>query len=281
LIEGYRLMTKSETRGVHEWPNLTRRQAEVLDLAGSGLSDDEIEARLNLSSRSLRFVFEKVFQELGVRDRAEAVTVWSGAKAPPIRRADRCPYHRPFPDGFGDCPAYRAMRVASLDFAGRFTGSFWTCQHLEARVEPETEGGWYAGCAIGHGVDRERWAAEVAGPSRLQAMNRLAAEMLRLTAPLVESLLELKRRQRRALERDQDGAPITGEMERVRNRFLTELDDLLRRERDALEPHRLSRAACLDVARRAIDGLLADKTGPGWNVRYDILLGLPHEAWLA
>lgn len=280
-------MTPRDARGDDLSPassgaSLTPRQAEVLDLARVGLSDDEIAVRLRVSPRRVRYLFETVFEELGVRDRLQALTVWSGSTRQPVRLLDRCPYPRPFATGFADCPAYRAVRVATLRGTGGLSGTMWTCRHLEPRPLPESErdAGWYAGCAIGGPAAREAWAIEGSGPERLKAMNQVAEDLAELTGPVVERLFELKGRQRQAIEREQDASPITAQMERVREGFLTELAAFLQARHALLVRNRLSAAACLDVARRAIDGLLAPQLAAGWNIRFEILLGLPAEAWL-
>jgi DNA-binding NarL/FixJ family response regulator len=53
--------------------NLTRRQQEVLDLLGEGLSDAEIAMRLFLAKKTVNHHVSAVLGKLGVRSRAEAV----------------------------------------------------------------------------------------------------------------------------------------------------------------------------------------------------------------
>lgn len=138
---------------------LSPRQGEMLQLAAQGLPDEAIARRLHVSGRILRGEFESLFVKLGVRDRERAITEWTSANLKPGLPEDRCPYHRPFTNGFSDCPAYRPRRVATLDLNGQPTGSIWTCCNLTANPRPD-ESGWYAACAIGQPADRERWAAE-------------------------------------------------------------------------------------------------------------------------
>ena len=146
---------------------LSPRQGEVLQLAAKGLPDEAIARRLHISGRSLRVEFESVFVKLGVRDRERAITVWSSSSIRPGLPADRCPYHRPFPSGFSECPAYRPRRVATLDLNDQPTGSIWTCTNLTANLRQPEEIGWYAACAIGRPADRERWSAEQPDPGLL------------------------------------------------------------------------------------------------------------------
>jgi hypothetical protein len=171
--------------------------------------------------------------------------------------------------------------VASFDAGGRPTARIWTCKNLEGRLIPRTGAGWYAGCGIGRPSARERWAAEVAGRERLQAVNQLAEEIAMITGRTVDRLWYLKREQSRAVIEQRDATRVTADMIAVGERFLAELGSLLDRRRPLLERHRLSGDACLDVARRAISGLQSKDVPAAWNARFDILVGLPEGAWPA
>src|SRR5438132_5891293 len=87
-----------ERSAVVSSPRPTRHQQEILELASIGLSYDEIAARLSVSSRTIRFQFEKIFRVLGVRSRSEAVAIWMDSKRQARRPVDECPYPKPFPD---------------------------------------------------------------------------------------------------------------------------------------------------------------------------------------
>src|ERR1700737_2536365 len=54
-------------------PRLTPRQAQILELAASGLSDKEIARRLHVTHRTVRTHFEKLFQDRGFRSRSQAL----------------------------------------------------------------------------------------------------------------------------------------------------------------------------------------------------------------
>jgi len=258
-------------------PKVTPREAEVLDLASAGLSDREIASRLHLSERAVRFHFEKIYDRFDVRDRSRAITVWS--TAPRSSKTDRCPYPKPFADDFAECPAYRAMRVADLDLKNRLDGALWTCSNLESRLNPQTEDRWYSACALGRPPDRERWAIEVAGSDRLRDVNQLAQDLAAITEPAVQRLWRLKRIQAREIAAGRDGAGATRDLESLRDQVLARLAGLLRDRRETLDRHGLSASSCLDLACRALDGLVPARVSGDWNFRFDVLLALPVEAW--
>jgi hypothetical protein len=62
---------------------------------------------------------------------------------------------------------------------------------------------------------------------------------------------------------------------------MARLDGLLRRRRELLERNHLSTRACLDIANRAINGLMPAHVPADWNARLDVLLSVSEEAWPA
>lgn len=66
----------SEAQG--EGPRLSVREVEVLRLARTGLSDEEMAARLGIAVRTVRFHFENARRKLGARTRAEALVTAVG-----------------------------------------------------------------------------------------------------------------------------------------------------------------------------------------------------------
>jgi len=56
--------------------HVTRRQAEILQLVASGLSDKEIGSRLGLSPRTIQSHLDRLFLEHGLHKRAAAVAAW-------------------------------------------------------------------------------------------------------------------------------------------------------------------------------------------------------------
>lgn len=58
-------------------PGLTSREAEVLQLVRSGLSNKEIAARLVVSTGTVRTHLENIFEKLGVHSRTAAIAAVS------------------------------------------------------------------------------------------------------------------------------------------------------------------------------------------------------------
>jgi hypothetical protein len=73
--------------------------------------------------------------------------------------ADRCPYRRPFPTGFDECPAYRPVEFLPADSFDQPLEPAWTCAHLVVGSRPE--GGVYPRCRLGDAAAREAWGAEL------------------------------------------------------------------------------------------------------------------------
>jgi DNA-binding NarL/FixJ family response regulator len=57
---------------------LSRREEEVLDLLGAGLSNAVIGHRLGLTEKTVKNHLNHIFAKLGVRSRTEAVVRWHG-----------------------------------------------------------------------------------------------------------------------------------------------------------------------------------------------------------
>ena len=56
--------------------HLTRRQAEILELVASGLSDKEIATRLGVSPRTIQSHLDRLFLQHGFHKRTAAVAAW-------------------------------------------------------------------------------------------------------------------------------------------------------------------------------------------------------------
>jgi len=56
--------------------HVTPRQAEILQLVASGLSDKQIASRLGVSPRTIQSHLDRLFLEHGLHKRAAAVAAW-------------------------------------------------------------------------------------------------------------------------------------------------------------------------------------------------------------
>ena len=217
-------------------PRLTPRQAQILELAAAGLSDKEIARRLHVTHRTVRTHFEKLFQQRGIRNRAQAIAIWSRRPTQGrARPADECPYPKPFPPGFAECPAYQATQMITLDISHRPLGAVWTCRHHESRLMPNTDYRWYGACAIGDAEARRLWSKSV-GPGRLHEISQLRQEVSALSGPYVQRLIELKAEQEHAAAEQGSSTPggngqraraLSRQIEGVVDEFMTEMTRLL------------------------------------------------------
>ena len=67
--------------------HVTARQAQVLALIASGLSDKEIAARLGVAHRTVRTHLDRLLHEHRLHNRTEAVAAWLRGLSGPIDRS--------------------------------------------------------------------------------------------------------------------------------------------------------------------------------------------------
>ncbi|HYM96181.1 MAG TPA: helix-turn-helix transcriptional regulator [Candidatus Sulfotelmatobacter sp.] len=238
---------------------MSTRQRQILELAANGLGDKEIARRLAISHRTVRTHFERLFRDYQVRSRSGAVAAWlrDRPSATPARPRDECPYSRPFPEAFSDCPAYQALEMVSLDISYRPLGRLWTCRHLAPKQEAVDR--WYASCHVGGADNRERWAAAL-GRERLQKIDTLQRELASVTASFLDPLWRHKRHQ---LELVAAGADATAQTERLQattRRLARRIDILLRQHRALLDEVHLPEVACRELIRVALDRLVTQQS---------------------
>jgi hypothetical protein len=76
------------------------------------------------------------------------------------RPADECPYPRPFPAGFSDCPTFLPEPFSPVDSTFRPLPAVLTCRHLVSRSLPNGKFGWYAACEIGDEAARRQMVSK-------------------------------------------------------------------------------------------------------------------------
>jgi DNA-binding CsgD family transcriptional regulator len=249
------------------------RQRQILDLAATGLSDKEIARRLGLSHRTVRTHLEKLYRDRGIRNRAQAIALWSARREfVHPRPADECPYPKPFSPDFDACPAYQATQMVALDISMRPLGSVLTCRHLEGRLMQYTDYRWYGACVIGDAEARRRWSESV-GAERLNRISALRQEVSQLSAPFVQRLWELKGMDQRDPE-----VPIRRQIEGTVDDFMTKMTALLRERRDVLDDLHLPLEACIRLLRIAIDRFVDQGLSESeWEVPNEVLALFPDD----
>jgi anti-anti-sigma factor len=105
--------------------------------------------------------------------------------------SDRCPYSRPFPVDFSDCPTYQAVTFIAADSLNRPLGSWLTCRHLTSGSSRQERGQFYPRCGLGGPAERLRWRAQV-GPAQLDVVRVLQEEFDRFSSRSREELIEAK-----------------------------------------------------------------------------------------
>jgi hypothetical protein len=229
----------------------------------------------------VRTHFEKLFEGQGIRNRSQAIAIWSRrpAQGQKTRPADECPYPKPFPPGFVECPAYQATQMITLDISHRPLGAVWTCRHLESRLMPSADYRWYGACAIGDATARRRWSAAI-GADRLFEISHLRQEVSALSGPYIQRLIELKSALLAAPPGGTSGAPteeqVSPQIQGVVDEFTTEMTRLLQSRTTVLDELHLPLGALLQLVRIAIDRFVEQGlTEPAWEVPDEVLTLFP------
>jgi hypothetical protein len=207
----------------------------------------------------VRTHFERLFRDYRVRNRSGVVAAWLNDRPSriPARPRDECPYSRPFPEAFSDCPAYQAMEMITLDIGFRPLGRLWTCRHLHALRHEEDER-WYASCVVGDARDRQHWA-DALGHERLRKIEELRQDMAAVTAPFVEELWRHKRRQLELIAAGEDAKAETSWLHAATDRLAATIDVLLRQHTTLLSEIHLPEDACRELIRVALNRLVTQQ----------------------
>jgi hypothetical protein len=70
---------------------------------------------------------------------------------------DACPFSRPFPEGFDECPAYEGIQFQPATFANEPLTPAWSCRHLTVATVVEGFPRNYARCELGDAAARLQW----------------------------------------------------------------------------------------------------------------------------
>ena len=69
------------------------------------------------------------------------------------RPADSCPYQRPFPPDFRECPTFEGQTWLPFDSQFQLLKAQRTCRHLTVGRQ---NGSFYGKCALGDAAERSR-----------------------------------------------------------------------------------------------------------------------------
>jgi len=196
-----------------------------------------------------------------------------------MRPSDHCPYARPFPPGFAECPAFQQVRFIPMSSTYQPMEPVMTCRHLVSRQLPGEGGRWYPACRLGDARARLEWV-EAVEPARLAAICRLRDQMAGLNAPFIDELWRLKGRQL--------AAPRTGNKSELRRQMLGVGDQFLAQSRTFLEGHaadlveiEVSADALIELLRLSIQNLIARSNGEmRWEVPEQALKLFPRPVQL-
>jgi len=150
------------------------------------------------------------------------------------RPADRCPYPRPFPDGFHACPAYQPGMFVGLDTGYRPLPPVWTCGHLDSAAVPERRSRYYPLCRIGAQAARDAWVASQR-VDRLAEIRAMSDELNPLLAELVTALWSAKAGQLRSDPGSAEWTEATARLRELGGQFLTSLSAFLEERAERLQ----------------------------------------------
>jgi NarL family two-component system response regulator LiaR len=69
-------------------PSLSRREAQVLQMAAQGLANGDIAARLDVTVHAVKFHLASVYRKLGVANRTEAAVLFTRERGPVASNAE-------------------------------------------------------------------------------------------------------------------------------------------------------------------------------------------------
>lgn len=174
------------------------------------------------------------------------------------RPADECPYQRPFPEHFDDCPAYAARRFVPFDSLDRPLKPIWTCNFLAPKRAVDKAHGYYACCSLGDVAARLAWVERI-HKDRLDSVVRLQRATASLAQPYIVDIYAAKARQ---LEGSDAGAEATNELETLLRRLEGEIVAFIDEHQAEFEAASMPIDACKEIITLAIRDMVDRRNSP-------------------
>jgi hypothetical protein len=163
---------------------------------------------------------------------------------------DACPYRRPFPADFHDCPAYHPAYFIPLTTGYESMDPVWTCSNLAPGTIPQAATSFYARCRIGDAAARAEWV-ETLHAKRLRGLRSLSVELTQAGAGLAAELMAAKGAQLQTEPESAARDDATARLQALTRRWMALLDAFLARHGAALRaldfPPEAVRALCEDL----------------------------------
>jgi hypothetical protein len=170
--------------------------------------------------------------------------------------ADACPYPRPFPPDFHDCPAYHPRHFVALTTGYDPMSPVWTCANLVVAPVPGAPLRFYPRCRIGDAEARVAWA-EGEHAKRLGLLRGLSRELTRATGSVTTELVAAKGAQLQAAAGSPDREAATRRLRAVARAWLAGLDTFMERQGRVLRsigfPPEAVRTLCSDLLTDYVD----------------------------
>jgi hypothetical protein len=198
----------------------------------------------------------------------------------PAGPEDACPYRRPFPEDFGECPTYQGTVFVGLDLQYRPMRPTRTCRFLTVGEVSGLRGTFYGRCALGDAAARARWINRV-DPERLGKLNRLRTDLAAFLRPNIEELWRLKGDQLRARRLGEGDDPVarTELLQAFSSRMTERIEAFLNDHSDTLDQLQLPREPLIEFVRVALDAFVEQSTAEQDEVELprEMLARLPPE----
>jgi hypothetical protein len=197
----------------------------------------------------------------------------------PIGPADACPYRRPFPDDFDDCPTYQGTLFVGLDLQYRPLRPSQSCRFLTVGELPTVYGTFYARCALGDAAARGRWIERL-DRERLQKLQVLRFDLVASMRPQIEELWRLKGDQLRAQKQGEAVSPdATDALHTVSGQVTSAVERFLDQNAARLEELKLPRDALIKATLLTLEAFIEQPTTEEGQIELpdEVLAGFPRE----